>query len=124
MLDIINVSLFSSVTRYLTRWVEGIILSGILTLLIAIGTIIYTIKSNKDIVEQLSLKQKLGVSIIIIATIAFATVCIYFGGNWIVSFMTEGILKTIMKYIIILVVLIISILSMYKAMNKVTNGII
>jgi len=103
---------------------EEFILSGILTLLIAIGTIIYTIKSNKDIVEQLTLKQKFGVSLIFIATIAFATVCIYFGGNWIVSFMAEGILKTIMQYIIILVVLIVSILSMHKAMHKVTNGII
>lgn len=103
---------------------EEFILSGILTLLIAIGTIIYTIKSNEDIVEQLSLKQKFGVSLIFIATIAFATVCIYFGGNWIVSFMAEGFFKTIVKYAIIIVVLIASIVGMYNVMHKITKGII
>lgn len=99
-------------------------MSGILTLLITVGTIFYFIKSNEDIVRKLSLKQKVGVTLIFIATIAFATVCIYFIGNWIVSFMSEGLFKTLMKYAIIIVVLIVSIAGMYKTMHRVTNGII
>jgi len=99
-------------------------LSGILSVLVAIGTIAYTIKSNQDTVKQLSTKQKVGVSMIFIATIAFATVCIYFGGNWIVSFIEEGIFKTIVEYAIIIVVLLISIFGMYEAIHKITKGII
>lgn len=99
-------------------------LSSILMVLIAIGTIIYKIKSNQNIIKQLSTKQKIGVILIFITTVVFATLCIYVGGNWLVQFIQEGTIRTIVEYVIIIVVLIASIGGMYQAMHKITKRVI
>lgn len=105
--------------------IEGCLcLFSVLTILIAIGTIIYKVKTNQNIVKQLSTKQKFGVILIFIITVAFATFCIYVGGNWLISFLQDGVIKTVLGYAIIIVVLIASIGGMYQAMHKITKGII
>ena len=117
--------LFDSNYRMYTRLCQGVfVLSGILSVLVGIGTIVYKIRSNEETVKQLSTKQKVGVGVIFIATVAFATICIYFGGNWLVSFLDEGVFKTVVKYTIVIVVLYIAVSTMYRAMHKITKGII
>lgn len=99
-------------------------MSSVLTVLLALGTIIYTIYANQDKVRQLSIKQMIGVGLVFLVTIGFATICIYFGGNWIVSFIQNGIVKTVVQYAIIIIVLLTSVSTMYRVIHRLTNGVI
>src|SRR5699024_1191004 len=101
-----------------------IVLSGILSVLLGIGTIVYKIMSKEETVKQLSKKQKATVATIVIVTVECATICNYFRVNWLVSFLDEVVFKTVVKYTIVIFMLYIAISTMYQAIHKITKGII
>ncbi|MGN8646953.1 hypothetical protein ACTNEO_13285 [Gracilibacillus sp. HCP3S3_G5_1] len=86
--------------------------------------LLYHILDNKSLIKKLSILQIIGVVLTYILYIGIALVVIYYGGNWLVSFIPVNILKYLVFFIIVAVSMYIIMLLLRKTLSKITNGII
>lgn len=93
-------------------------------IIVFIGTIIYQVRKNKEKIAALSGRQMVGAAVAFILTVFVAFVSIYYGGNWLVSFLSNGILKTAIQFLIIIFVISLCTSLLNKMLKRITNGII
>lgn len=99
-------------------------MSGVFLIIAFIGILTVTIITNVDNLKEISAWQSMVVILSFFITIAIATVTIYYGGNWLVGFITNGFIKNIIFLILVLFVITMMSKGLNKTISKVTKSAI
>lgn len=91
---------------------------------VAILILIYRILGHKTFIKKLSVKQIIGIVLSYIMYIGVATAIIYYGGNWLVSFISVEVLKHIIFFIIVAITIYATMFLLEKTLAKISNDII
>ncbi|TQS74103.1 hypothetical protein DX933_12295 [Ornithinibacillus gellani] len=94
-------------------------MSTVILAVIAIALAIYT---NWNRIKKISWGARIKIALIYVAGVMFATLCIYYGGNWFVGHFEKGIFREILTYGIIIVVLFFTIAGIQKLVSKVGDN--
>lgn len=81
-------------------------------------------KEIKEAYKKLTMTQLLSVIISYTVAIFVAFLLIYYGGNWIVSYIPFGPLKFVASVIIIITVLACCSKVLNKVLKKISNGVV
>jgi len=99
----------------------------IFLIIVSIILVFLMIKNRQEIKEtysKLNAKQITGIILSYIITIAVVFILIYYGGNYVVSFITVPALNFAVKVIIILFVLTTCVGILNKVVSKISKGIL
>ncbi|MFD2656109.1 hypothetical protein [Gracilibacillus thailandensis] len=91
---------------------------------VAILILIYRLLDHHRFIKKLSVKQIIGIGLSYIMYIGLATAIIYYGGNWLVSFISVNVLKHIIFFVIVAITIYATIFLLEKTLTKISNGII
>lgn len=81
-------------------------------------------KEMKENYSKLYSMQIMGVIISYLITIAIAFVLVYYGGNWLVSFIPFAFLRYAAFFVVIAVILYFSLDLLHKLLTKITKGVL
>lgn len=99
-------------------------MENIFMFVILIMIVIKNISSNRDLLRKLSVVQIFGVGFSYVATVVLAGLVIYYGGNWLAGFFSNGIIKFIIQMTVIIVVLYTLVGILNRILAKITNGML
>ncbi|RCW62515.1 hypothetical protein [Saliterribacillus persicus] len=90
-----------------------------LSIIFSLVGIITIFHKNKDKIKKLKLNQHIGIIATYLATVAVATILIYYFGNWLVNKIQVEWIGNLISYSIIIIVLIGAITVMNKIISKI-----
>lgn len=102
-------------------------MGSIFSILSIIVFVYVTLKYRKEITgtyKKLTIMQFFGVLISYVIVIFIAFLSIYYGGNWLVSHIPVGILKTVASFVIIFAVIFSCLKVLNPVLKKISNGVL
>ena len=86
--------------------------------------IIRTILKNRKVIKELTKLQIYGVGISYLVATLMASICIYYGGNWVAGHFSNIIFSYVIFLAVFCIALYLCISILNKVLQKITNGVL